>query len=318
MTRADLIGIARAALISAVLFVIGAMIPLIGGIAMVFAPAPLLVYAAGRPGVLPRMGAAIAIAALLIGIAGGPSATIAYLATFGLATAIITLLLTRQRPFELVVMAAAGAMILAATSAALITIGGPAAISKAISTDLTSGMIHGQEAYRSIGITNAIPPETQSEILDWTVRLAPALAAIVAGIAILLNLRLFWRLGGKERLPYALFGDLAKWSAPEWLIWGLIATGFGMLAPVRAVSDVALNAFLVIAAIYFCQGLAIMRFYFQSLSVPGIVRGIIYFITVIQPIVAGVVCLAGIFDMWIDFRRLKPPSQEAGNFGDFL
>jgi len=30
------------------------------------------------------------------------------------------------------------------------------------------------------------------------------------------------------------------------------------------------------------------------------------------------VCLAGVFDMWIDFRRLKPPSQAAGSYGDFL
>jgi hypothetical protein len=27
--------------------------------------------------------------------------------------------------------------------------------------------------------------------------------------------------------------------------------------------------------------------------------------------------VAGVFDMWIDFRRLKPPSQEA-NLGDFF
>jgi hypothetical protein len=37
-----------------------------------------------------------------------------------------------------------------------------------------------------------------------------------------------------------------------------------------------------------------------------------------QPVVAAIVSIAGVFDMWIDFRRLKPPSQEAGSLGDFF
>ncbi len=72
------------------------------------------------------------------------------------------------------------------------------------------------------------------------------------------------------------------------------------------------------AAVYFCQGLAIMAFYFRVLVMPPLARGLIYFVTAVQPVLAVLVCAAGIFDLWIDFRRLKPPSQEAGNFGDFL
>ena len=81
---------------------------------------------------------------------------------------------------------------------------------------------------------------------------------------------------------------------------------------------VATNGFVLVAAIYFCQGLAIMAYYLQMLSMPMIVRGTIYVIALLQPILAALVCLAGVFDMWIDFRRLKPPSQEAGSFDDFF
>jgi len=49
-----------------------------------------------------------------------------------------------------------------------------------------------------------------------------------------------------------------------------------------------------------------------------VARVAIYVITCVQPVLAVLVCLAGVLDMWVDFRRLKPPSQEAGNFGDFL
>jgi hypothetical protein len=54
------------------------------------------------------------------------------------------------------------------------------------------------------------------------------------------------------------------------------------------------------------------------LAMPRIVRGTIYVIALLQPVLAALVCLAGIFDMWIDFRRLKPPSQEAGSLDDFF
>jgi uncharacterized protein YybS (DUF2232 family) len=102
------------------------------------------------------------------------------------------------------------------------------------------------------------------------------------------------------------------------MVWLLLAGGFGLFIPVSAISDIALNGFICIGAVYFCQGLAIIGFYFQSLAVPSIVRGIIYFVVFAQPVVASLVGVAGVFDMWIDFRRLKPPSPEANNLGDFF
>ena len=116
----------------------------------------------------------------------------------------------------------------------------------------------------------------------------PALVAISAALSVMFNLRVFWRWAGKQRLSYPLFGDLLRWSAPEWLIWGLIASGFGMLAPIAAVRDIAVNAFLCFAVVYLCQGLAIMAFYFQALAVPGVVRAIIYFVVLGYPFVAAV------------------------------
>ena len=57
---------------------------------------------------------------------------------------------------------------------------------------------------------------------------------------------------------------------------------------------------------------------FSRSRCPSIVRGIIYFVVFAQPVVAALVSIAGVFDMWIDFRRLKPPSPEANNLGDFF
>src|SRR5262249_36223847 len=285
---------------------------------MMFAPAPILLFAVGRLSCLLRSSVTVVLTAIIVTIGGGWLAGTSYLATFGIATVIMAWMLERRRPFELIVMAAAGAMLLTSATAALVAFGGPAALAKAMQSELMLGMTRAQEFYRLVGMPNRIPSDTQSGILDLTIRLSPALSVVLAALTVLLNLRVFWRWAGKQRLDYPLFGDLARWSAPEWLIWGLIATGFGMLAPIAPISAIALNGFLCFAAIYFCQGLAIMGFYFEVVAVPWIVRGVIYFIAIVQPVVAAVVSIAGVFDMWIDFRRLKPPSQEAGNYGDFL
>jgi uncharacterized protein YybS (DUF2232 family) len=196
--------------------------------------------------------------------------------------------------------------------------GGPDALIKTVHDELAQGMARGQDFYKLLGMQQTIAPDTQASVISLTMHLSPAFALLVAASSMLLNLRVFWRWAGPQRLAYSLFGDLSRWSAPEWMIWLLLASGFGLFIPVSAISDIALNGFICVAAVYFCQGLAIIGFYFQSLAVPSIVRGIIYFVVFAQPVVAALVGVAGVFDMWIDFRRLKPPSPEANNLGDFF
>ncbi len=285
---------------------------------MLLAPAPILIYAVGRPNPNLRAIVAVLLAAAMVTIPAGLFMGLAYLLSFGLATAIACYMLERRSSFELIAAICAGAMVTAAVIAALVIIGGPDAFIKTVRGVLTEGMNRGQEFNKLLGIESAIPADLQASIITELMRLLPAIALLVAGSAMLMNLRIFWRWAGPQRLTYNLFGDLSRWSASEWLVWLLLACGFGLFIPVAAVSDIALNGFICVAAIYFCQGLAIIGFYFHTLAVPAIVRGIIYFVVFAQPVVAALVCMAGVFDMWIDFRRLKPPSPEANNLGDFF
>ncbi len=309
----------RAAALAGAFFLAGGAIPVIGGIAMFLAPAPILIYAVGRPRPNLRAIIAVLLASGLIALLAGPLAGLGYVVSFGLATAIACYMLERRSSFELITAVCAGAMVTAAVVAALIVIGGPDALIKTVHDQLTLGMNRGQEFYKLLGIQSApIPADTQATVIAEIMRLSPAFALILAAGAMLINLRVFWRWAGPQRLTYNLFGDLSRWSASEWLVWLLLASGFGLFIPIGAVSDIALNGFICVAAIYFCQGLAIIGFYFHTLAVPAIVRGIIYFVVFAQPVVAAIVCVAGVFDMWIDFRRLKPPSPEANNLGDFF
>ncbi len=308
----------RAAALAGAFFLAGGAIPLIGGILMMLAPAPILIYAVGRPSPNLRASIAVLLATAFVAILWGPIGGLAYFVSFGIATAIACYMLERRLSFEMITAVGAGVMVGASVVAALVMMGGPDALIKTVHDELAQGFARGQDFYKLLGMQQTIPPDTQASVISLTMRLSPAFALLVAASSMLLNLRVFWRWAGPQRLAYSLFGDLSKWSAPEWMIWLLLAGGFGLFIPVSAISDIALNGFICIAAVYFCQGLAIIGFYFQSLAVPSIVRGIIYFVVFAQPVVAALVGVAGVFDMWIDFRRLKPPSPEANNLGDFF
>lgn len=323
MTRKAIIGLVRAAALSGALFLAVAAIPVVGGFAMLFAPAPILIFAVGR--LSPNLRAIISalLAGALVALAAGISAGITYEISFGLAAILMCYMLERRFSFELIVLVTAGVMLLAGTATALISAGSPDAMLKALEVSLKGGMERGQEFYKTLGMDAALPPDTEATAIDIFIRLSPALAAIAAAMTVMLNLTMFWRWVGKKRLPYELFGELPKWSTPEWLVWVLLAAGFAFqgfkyLIPIKPIETIAMDAFLCVAAVYFCQGVAIMSYYFRLLGMPTVARVAIYVITFVQPVLAVIVCVAGLLDMWIDFRRLKPPSQEAGNFSDFL
>jgi uncharacterized protein YybS (DUF2232 family) len=319
MTYRDLLAVARAALSSVVMFISGAIVPLIGQILFLLAPAPILGCAIGFRRPMWRASIVAAISALLVLAIGGIDGAATYVATVGVSALAMTYMLDRRQSFERIVAVGAALMIVCGTGAALLLIGPPPTIAQALQHDLTASIASGEKFYGRFGFDLGIAPDLKSAAVVTILRLVPALFALSAALMVLVNLLVFWRAtGGQQRIGYALFADLARWSTPEWLIWVLLVTGFGLFIPIAAVSTAALDFFICVAAIYFCQGLAIMSFYFRLLAMPGLARGLIYFITLLQPVLAIMVCTAGVFDLWIDFRRLKPPSSEARNLSDFL
>jgi len=319
MTRRDVLGLLRASITAAAMFIAGAVVPIVGAIATMLAPVPLMTYAVGYPKTFLRVAAAIALSTILIGLGTGSLAAGAFLVTTGLAAAIMCYMLERRFSFELITLCTAGSMIVAGTITAIAMTGSAGALADNLRASLTAAIDNGQKVYKAAGLETVLSADMRAEIVDGTIKLFPALAALSAAGMVLFNLSLFWRLTKRQqRLGYLLFGDLVRWSAPEWLIWVLLVTGFGLFIPVKPLSTIALNCFICVTTVYFCQGLAIMAFYFRVLAMPLLARGLIYFVASVQPVLAVLVCAAGILDLWIDFRRLRPPSQEARNLGDFL
>jgi uncharacterized protein YybS (DUF2232 family) len=136
-------------------------------------------------------------------------------------------------------------------------------------------------------------------------RLLPGLMvtnmALLAWLNVVLTRQLVFLLGwGEPDSP------LYHWTAPEWLVFVLLASGFLLLVPLTGVRFFGLNLLLVVAVLYFCQGVAVVATWFHRLGLPRPLRMIGYPLLFLHPFFFLIITL-GLMDLWLDFRRLHHP-----------
>ncbi|MCP4665561.1 MAG: DUF2232 domain-containing protein [Deltaproteobacteria bacterium] len=141
-------------------------------------------------------------------------------------------------------------------------------------------------------------------LIDAISRIYPSLLIIGAGFVVWLNIIMVKPLFRMKNLAYPEFVPLDRWQSPDRLIWVVIASGFALFLPSRGITLVAVNALIVMMAIYFFHGLSITLFFLNKYRVPSVIRVAVYLLVVIQQLFAVVLALAGLFDQWADFRKI--------------
>jgi uncharacterized protein YybS (DUF2232 family) len=109
----------------------------------------------------------------------------------------------------------------------------------------------------------------------------------------------------RRGLSYPDFGTLNLWKSPDWLIWVLIGCGGLILMPGTTLKVMGLNGLLVLLLIYFFQGIAIVSFFFEKKKLPRLLRIFLYSLIAIQQVVLLVIIGLGVFDMWLNFRKIN-------------
>ncbi len=67
---------------------------------------------------------------------------------------------------------------------------------------------------------------------------------------------------------------------------------------------IGLNGLIVLMTIYFFQGIAIISFYFNKKNFSKGAKILLYGLIVLQQLLLFVVIGLGLFDAWLDFRKL--------------
>jgi uncharacterized protein YybS (DUF2232 family) len=146
--------------------------------------------------------------------------------------------------------------------------------------------------------------EAVEKMLPILVKLLPGAALSSTLMACWLNLLVAKRYCRMHRLPLPAWHEWSQWKAPDFLVWVVIASGLMLLLPFGFLKIPALNALMVAGIIYLFHGLAILSFFFERWKLPRIFRAFLYGIVLIQQFFTLGAMLMGLFDMWIDFRRL--------------
>lgn len=140
-------------------------------------------------------------------------------------------------------------------------------------------------------------------------KIYPALMIIGTGFALWLNIIIAKPLFRIKGLRYPDFIPMDRWKAPDHLVWGVIVSGFALFFSSKSIEFFAINTLIVILAIYLFHGLSIILFFLNKYHVPSWVRIGIYFLIMIQQLFLAVLTLAGLFDQWVDFRKIHKRSE---------
>ncbi|BCR05916.1 hypothetical protein DESUT3_29850 [Desulfuromonas versatilis] len=264
-------------------------------------PAALLTMLAGS---IPGAGV-VAATALVLWLVGSPGFALGYLLQFGLGSLLLPWFLRRGWGWDRAVLVT----VVAVVAAAGIFLAGYAGFQGQPIGGLVGEYVQG-EITRSIALYQEadLPEEQVAELRQFADQMAglllkayPGLAVVATGVLQLLTVLLLFRLNQGR---YVMTGPaFHAWKAPDMLIWGLIAGGFGVFFGAEPLQMVALNLLTVLLPVYFLHGLAILTFFFRKKGIAPGFRAVGYvMVTLLSPlplIVTGM----GVFDLWADFRK---------------
>jgi len=294
----------RAAAASTLLFGVGMVLPLGGILLLVLTPQPGLRLVGART---PQRLALVGLVAIVAALSGGPPAAIFYLTSFGLITLLVPIVLEREWSIE-VTIGAVTVLVAAAILTIIFVCASPTALLADLRQSLEDMRSEAIHVYQRAGLAADVVRQLEDgsvQVIDWTLRLTPALFVISIAAVTLVNVDLLRRYQRVHGLA-PVFGDLTRWKSPPELVWMLIAAGYGAFLTGGAAAWFAANLFALLLAVYFCQGLVIAQFYLRRWRSPLWLVGLVYLFIVLEWLVATGVTLVGVFDLWADFRRLNP------------
>ncbi len=119
-----------------------------------------------------------------------------------------------------------------------------------------------------------------------------------------LNIILIKKVLIKKGIIVKSIENLNQWKAPDYLVFGVIALSVLIFLPIYTLKIIAVNCLIILMFVYFFQGIAVVSFFFQKKRWPFALRFFFYTLIAVQPLFMFLVIGFGLFDTWINFRKL--------------
>lgn len=119
-----------------------------------------------------------------------------------------------------------------------------------------------------------------------------------------LNILVMRKILVRKGITVKTIENLNRWKAPDYLVFGLIAMSVLIFFASGVLKFICVNSLIILLFVYFFQGIAVVSFFFQKKRTPFAVRFFFYLLIAILPQFLFLVIGCGLFDTWINFRKL--------------
>ncbi len=103
----------------------------------------------------------------------------------------------------------------------------------------------------------------------------------------------------------------SEWAVPDQTVWVFIGSGALCFLADGTLGVAGINLFLLVLVVYFFQGLAILIYFLESRNVPVFFWILIFFVIVFQPLLIGGAVGLGVFDTWMDIRKVRISQEQS-------
>ena len=293
--------------ITSLIFLISVFIPIIGFVAALFIPLPILFYRL-RLGRINGLVIPIISSLVMVVFIGGISLDILFFAGLLLIGFILGELFELNLSIEKTTLYASGSVVLSGLIGLIISSmltgeGVFEIVSNYVAKNLELTLV----LYQSMGMSQEnvqLISQSLDKIQHVLVTIIPALVSTSTLFVTWISILLAKPVLISRSLHYPDFGPLNLWMAPDYLVWVVIGCGLAVFLPIPVIKVIGLNGLLILMTVYFFQGIAIVSYYFNKKRFPKILRIFLYTLMALQQLILLAVIGLGFFDLWINFRRL--------------
>jgi uncharacterized protein YybS (DUF2232 family) len=152
--------------------------------------------------------------------------------------------------------------------------------------------------------------EQVTQARDVMAILYPSVALIMGATMVLANAWLLRTYLVRRDPGWLEGGEFEGLRWPLGVAVAFVAAGAAVLSP--GLRPAAYNVLLVLAFLFALQGLAVVVYYVHRLAAPPFLRLVVLALVILNPWASQILALAGLFDIFIDFRKwAEPPVEES-------
>ena len=151
--------------------------------------------------------------------------------------------------------------------------------------------------------TQAMVTETLTQAARLVPVVLPAMMLVPALLAPFAAILLCNTVESLRALPRRWI-DFRLWRLPDVLVWVAIVLMAGCYILGGLPRLAAINGLILVVMIYAMQGLAVMKFFFDSRRLPMVAQLVLIFLVVSQSFGLLALAILGLIEVWADFRRL--------------